>query len=346
MMVPPTSEQCARRFAQAFAAHWGLDVCALEKHLISHLKRMPAPPPHGAAQESVEAALMQPALDFRNRVMGPVLEELFDWLRARLSYKLGKACHAYRDDAVSQALKALVDHWKAWWMTPAGQDHLRRYALVTALRMAVRMTKGDEALARGLSECEPGRALDPEAETLQSAEQLQRAIAQSKLRDLGSLLDMGLPPAEANAVVRWLGVAPAADLDRRAAEALRKAFQRGRERLRTLADRLGEDRRRHPRSAAHCWCTVERLGLRGRYRVLDYAAGGLGLERPLNCAAALEIGADCTVRIHSGSTVIVRGATCVRIDRADGKVRVGLRFHFPHPMPPLPRRHQEAQLTL
>src|SRR5262245_33263233 len=114
MLLSPKSERYATHFARALAGDWGLDACELTNHLISHLKRMP-PLSAGASQEVVEAALTQPALDFRNRKMEPVLRELFDWLRAQLSYKLGRACDPYRDDAVSQALKAVVDHWKPWW---------------------------------------------------------------------------------------------------------------------------------------------------------------------------------------------------------------------------------------
>ena len=84
---------------------------------------------------------------------------------------------------------------------------------------------------------------------------------------------------------------------------------------------------------------MEHLGLRGRFRVVDCSAGGLGLETRQD-DAALEIGADCTVRLHSDSTVIVQGARCVRIDHADGKVMIDLQFHFPNPQPPLPLWHQ------
>jgi hypothetical protein len=32
--------------------------------------------------------------------------------------------------------------------------------------------------------------------------------------------------------------------------------------------------------------------------------------------------------------------------RPDGKLRIGLQFHFAHPLPLLPRRQQDAQITL
>jgi PilZ domain-containing protein len=361
-MRPPTPpcELHVERFVQAFAVHWGLDVDSLRKSLFSQMKRMmrarglePGAPlealvaalasPGDVAQDPravVEAVLTPLAVQFRNEALRPILKELYDWIRAQLTYRLGALCYAYRDDAVGRTLEVLISrYWRASWSTCAGQDHLRRYALKAAARTAIRMALDDQAReVRPVLESEP--VLDPESVALRMAEEKQREALASMVRDANCLIDLGLTPAEANAIARSTRPSSMAGLDARAAAAHIKAAQRGKTRLRRLVPRLMEgDHLLRARSPARCTCLVEHLGLRGRFRVVDCSAGGLGLETPQD-EAALEIGANCTVRIHSDSTVIVQGARCVRIDHADGKVMIDLQFLFPNPQPPLPLWHQ------
>jgi len=361
-MRPPSlpCELQVERFIQAFVAHWGLDADELRKSLISQLKRMAharnlgadapleqmvlAMAPQGEAADwerdhpragVVEAILTPLAVQFRNDVLRPILRDLYDWMRAQLTYRLGALCYAYRDDAVGRTLEILIGrYWHASWSTPEGREHLRRYALKAAARTAIRLALDDQAReSRPALESDP--MPDPEFVAIRAAEEKQREVLAAMLRDASWLIDVGLTPAEANAISRSARPAPMAGLGTRAAAAHIKAAQRGKTRLRRLMPRLMEgDRLLRARSPVVCSCLVEHLGLRGRFRVVDCSAGGLGLETPQD-EAALEIGADCTVRLHSDSTVIVQGARCVRIDHADGKVMVGLQFHFPNPQPPL-----------
>ena len=355
------SDLLIERFVQAFAAHWGLDADELKKSLISQVKRMgqargldaEAPvdqlvaalaqaSPGGVTQDQravVEAILTPLAVHFRNDALRPILRELYDWMRAQLTYRLGALCYAYRDDAVGRTLEILISrYWRASWSTCAGQEHLRRYALKAATRTAIRMALDDQAReSRPPPESEP--MPDPESVALRMAEEKQRETLAAMVRDASWLIDVGLSPAEANAVARSVRPAAMAGMSPRASAAHIKAAQRGKTRLRVLVPRLMDGELPHARGPARCSCLVEHLGLRGRFRVVDCSAGGLGLETPQD-DAALEIGADCTVRLHSDSTVIVQGARCVRIDHADGKVMIDLQFHFPNPRAPVRLGHQ------
>src|SRR5437868_7204430 len=222
----------AERFSRAFALHWGLEEEPLRNHLIAQLKRMPASRLRDEAV--VESLLTQAALDFRNAALRPILRDLYDFLRARLSHKLGASCLAYRDDAVSQTAMLLLDYWKPWWSRPEGQDHLRRYGALAVVHTALRILRGEKSREARLPDAGDLQAPDPEAEAIQHQEDRQRARAERRLRDLDWLLEAGLSQAEASAVIRFLGPSPAAGLDKRAEAAWRKALQRGRARLKTV----------------------------------------------------------------------------------------------------------------
>jgi hypothetical protein len=90
---------------------------------------------------------------------------------------------------------------------------------------------------------------------------------------------------------------------------------------------------------------VERQGVRESFRVVDESTGGLGLEGDHD-STALELGADCLVRVNSDSSVLVRGARVIRVERTAFGLRVGLEFHFQHPLPPTLRRAPSVQASL
>jgi len=318
----------AERFARAFALHWGLEEEPLRNHLIAQLKRVPASRLRDEA--AVESALARAALDFRNVALRPILRDLFDHLRTRLSYKLGPSCHAYRDDAVSQTLMLLLDYWKPWWSRPEGQEHLRRYGALAVVHTALRILRGEKSREARLPDAGDLQAVaDPETEAIHHHEDRQRASAERRLRDLDWLLEAGLTPAEAGAILRFLGPSPAAGLSKRAEAAWRKALQRGKARLKTVVDQLTADGGEGPEreSAAPTCATVESLGLRGRYCVVHCTSRGLWLEGAED-EADLEPGANCTVHIHYRAAVIARGARVVHVEQQDRKVRIALEFHF------------------
>lgn len=320
----------AERLSRAFALHWGLEEEPLRNHLIAQLKRMPASALRDEA--AAESLLERAALDFRNTALRPILRDLFDYLRARLSHKLGGSCLAYRDDAVSQTLVLLLEYWKPWWSRPEGQEHLRRYGAVAVVHAALRILRGEksrEAHLPGAGDLPSQAAVDPETEAIQRQEDRQRARAEQRLRDLDWLLEAGLSQAEAHAVIRFLTPSPAAGLDRRAEAAWRKALQRGKARLKTVVDQLTSDGGQplERDRAVPTYATVDSLGLRGRYRVADCTAHGLWLEGAED-EADLEPGANCTVHVHYRAAVIARGARVVFVERTDRHVRIALEFDF------------------
>src|SRR6185436_9262665 len=131
---------------------------------IAQLKQVPAS--RLRAPAAVESALTRAALDFRNAALRPILRDLFDHLRARLSHKLGASCHAYRDDAVSQTLMLLLDYWKPWWSRPEGQEHLRRYGALAVVHTALRILRHERSHEARLPHAGELQAMDPEHEAI------------------------------------------------------------------------------------------------------------------------------------------------------------------------------------
>jgi hypothetical protein len=155
-----------------------------------------------------------------------------------------------------------------------------------------------------------------------------------------------LPPAEANAVARSLQLDPTAGLTGKEIASSRRANNRGRNRLARELEELKKDRRRHHRTPTDYAVVVRGHGLNHTFRVIDESAGGIGLEGEQD-GAALEMGADYMVRVNSDSSVLLRGARCVRVERTPGGFRFGLQFHFQHPLsPPAFRRAREVQVSL
>src|SRR6185295_2320972 len=197
-----TSERHILSFAQAFAEHWGFEEEPLRKHLIGQMKQM-ALAELEDDKKVVEALLTKPAIEYRNRMLRPILQGLSDWLGAQLSHRLGSWCQAFRDDAASQTLMTVLDYWEPRWSSSEGQEHLRRYALVVARHTAFRLFRGEKARESRLPPRDDAQ-FSPDAETLsiEQAEERQRGLAQSKLRTLEWLLLAGLPQTEASAVSR------------------------------------------------------------------------------------------------------------------------------------------------
>lgn len=320
-------------FASDFAQAWGLDVAALRNHVLSRMK-----PPFS------REALTRYAIEHRDAVLRPILRKLSDRLHAGLTYRVGDACRPYVEDAVGQTLQDVLRYWKSRWATPEGEEHLHNYAFCIARQRAHRWARQDQEREAKAPQWDREPPRDPETLVLEELEERQRAIAVSKLRDLNWLAQV-LPEAEAAAVHRWLGPNPSDGLSPSQLVASRKAFQRGRKRLQENADQLVQDRRGHPRIPAASFCTVDRYGTRMKFQVIDESAGGLGLVGAVD-GASLELGADYTVTLYFESAVLVRGARCVRIDRVGQQVRMGLQFHFQHPVAMPRARGGEAQLSL
>lgn len=331
-------------FIARFAAHWGLEVDKLGEHIRVQLTRLLGRDQVDMASPAERHQLERLAIDFRNTVLGPIVKELYEALRARLWRRRG---NAYVDDALSQVVPDLVArYWQPSWSTPAGRAHLHRYALKAVRRALNRSSQRQEQFHAKLMllRYRRGTQSDPETQAIQRAAEEDREAVRSLLSDLDYLIQVvGLSPAEARAIIRSLRGSTAGLNDREKA-AHHKAAVRARNRLRRLRHRLvPENRRQHHRTPVRCGCMIDLLAERRAFQVVDYSAGGIGVETSQD-DVPFDIGMDCTVRIHSGCIVIVRGARCVRIDREDGKVRIGLEFHFPHPMPSL-HSHREAALS-
>jgi len=320
-------------FADDFARAWGLDVSALRSHLLSRLK-----PPY------TQEALTRYAMDHRDAVLRPVLRKLSDRLHAGLTYRVGAACRAYVEDAVGQTLQDILKYWKPRWATPEGEEHLHNYAFCIARQRAHRWAQLDQEREAKAPQWDREPPQDPETLVIRDLEERQRDIAVSKLRDLNWLTQV-LTEAEATAVHRWLGPNPTDGLSPAQLSASRKAFQRGRARLQANADQLVKERRGHQRVPAGFFCVVERYGTRMSFEVIDQSAGGLGLVGAVD-GASLELGVDYTVTLYFESAVLSRGARCVRIDRVGQQVRMGLQFHFQHPVAMPWARAGGAQLSL
>jgi hypothetical protein len=313
-----------RAFIARFAAQWGLDAERLEEYIGAQLGQRD------------DVSLEQLCLELRNDALRPILRDLYDRVRARLARG---PCASHVDDALSQLVPDLVArYWRPSWSKPEGREHLLRYATKAVRRLAEDLSRKDLAQSRDVT-ARTAVQDSPEHEAIESEEAQQRAICCDVLRDLDCLIHtIGLSPAEAKAIVHSLRPDPTAGMTKREMETFWKAVQRGRKRLKRLRHLFPQSRRRYTREPAGCVGVVDCLGFKARFRVVDYSAGGIGLEIEGD-SLPLEPGLDCTVRIYSGSVVVVRGARCVRIDSVDGKVRVGLQFHFPHPMPPLQASH-------
>jgi hypothetical protein len=336
MRVDLSSIGCrVERLVEDLHKRWGIDPAPLQNRLSSLLNRMP---------ESTEAelvkALERRAREHRDAVLRPILQELDNWVRGHISHKVGDRL----DDALSEAMHEVLRYWKPSWATPEGQQHLRAYALKT-----VRQRLGKRAQSEKVRETRdqqldpPAPQVDPEAQSLETLEAQERAIALSKLRDIDWCVQ-NLTPAEADAVVRWLRGDSFSGLTANEIAAIKKALFRARARLHKRREELAKDRRRHRRKSAGYWVQVQRDGVSKTYRVIDESTGGLGLAAE-DGGAALEPGADYMLRLDSEGSVFLRGARCVRVDRTAGGLRIGLQFHFQHPLPPPVRRARRAQLS-
>jgi len=329
-------EHYVEHLVNVLATTWGIDPDTSRNHLGPLLKRM-----SGRPDAEVEQALDRAALELRKSTLGPILKDLDNWLRGQLAH-----LRARLDDAAGEAMTEVLRYWKPHWATPEGRQHLRAFACIVARQRAGKVGPADPVRdGQALDKDPPVAPPDPERLAIEAVEEQQRRIAASKLRDLNWLLQ-ALTPAEAGAVIRGLGSDPTAGLTSRQIAAWRRAHHRARERLKQQRAELGKDRRRHRRTPADYAVLVRGHGLNHTFRVIDESAGGIGLEGEED-SAALELGVDYMVRVSSDSSVLVRGARCVRIERTAGGFRFGLQFHFQHPLSPQPcRRARRAQVSL
>jgi len=318
------------RLAEEVAGRWGIDPVPLRNCLDSLVNQM-----SGRSGEESKKALRYAAEEHRNKVLRPILRALYDWVYTHVTRRAGDRL----DDALGAAMETVLRYWKPSWATPAGQQHLRAYVLLTIRQRIGRGAQTENTRAVRILALEPPPPPpDPEAQILQALTEEERAIALSKLRDMDFRLRV-LTPAEADAVGRWLSGDPTASLPR-----VKKALYRAMARLQQQVPHLVSDRRRHRRNPAGYPVLIHRPGLTAKFQVIDESTGGLGLEAGPD-GAVLELGTDYMVRTSSDRSVLVRGARCVRVQRTARGLRIGLQFHFQHPLLPPVRRAQRERLS-